>query len=255
MSPEQVEGDPDAVGPASDQYSLGVVLYEMLTGQLPFRGSMANVLAQIITKGPTPPSELRPGLDPRIEAVCLRMIAKKASERFPSMKAVADQLAAIVKNPAAAPIAAENPPTASRPPAVPSPISADAGASQIEQSLNRKSLSPSDVTSIEELVRKCLRRGDYDQMIQIIERIPEDRRNTALQTLLEKAREKVDEIALLICEMDEANRLGDRQTAFRKAEELLRIKPEHHRAREIQQKSSGDGDGAPVRIGPLSQFT
>ena len=101
MSPEQIEGDPESVGPASDQYSLGVVLYEMLTGQLPFRGSMVNVLAQIITKGPTPPSELRPGIDPRIEAVCLKMMAKKASDRFPSMKAVAEQLAAIVKSPAA----------------------------------------------------------------------------------------------------------------------------------------------------------
>ena len=77
MSPEQIEGDPDSVGPASDQYSLGVVLYEMLTGQLPFRGSVMNVLAQIITKDPTPPSELRPGLDPRIEAICLRMMAKQ----------------------------------------------------------------------------------------------------------------------------------------------------------------------------------
>ena len=62
MSPEQIEGDPDSVGPASDQYSLGVVLYEMLTRQLPFRGSVVNVLAQILTKDLTRPSELRPGL-------------------------------------------------------------------------------------------------------------------------------------------------------------------------------------------------
>ena len=64
-------------------------------------------------------------------------------------------------------------------------------------------------------------------MIQIIERIPEDRRSEALQTLLEKAREKVDEIAFLICEIDEADRLEDGQTALRKAEELLKIKPGH----------------------------
>ena len=92
-------------------------------------------------------------------------------------------------------------------------------------------------------------------MIQIIERIPEDRRNAALQTLLEKAREKVDEIAFLICEIDEADRLGDRQTALKKAEELLQIKPGHHRARQIQEKYSGYGRGAAGRIGPVSQLT
>ena len=99
-------------------------------------------------------------------------------------------------------------------------------------------------TSIEELVRKCLSRRDYDQMIQIIERIPEERRKHALQTLLEQAREKVDEIAFLICEIDEADRLEDRQTALRKAEELLKIKPGHHRAQAIQEKYSGYGDGS-----------
>jgi serine/threonine protein kinase/formylglycine-generating enzyme required for sulfatase activity len=260
MSPEQIEGDPESVGPASDQYSLGVVLYEMLTGQLPFRGSVVNVLAQIITKGPAPPGELRPGLDPRIEAVCLRMMAKKSRDRFPTMKAVADQLAAIVKNPASAPAAAETSPTASLPTVVPRAMSTDAEASEFWQSLDQRSLSqrsinPSDVASIEDLVRKYLSRGDYDQMIQIIERIPEDRRSTALQTLLEQAREKVDEIAFLICEINEADRLGAKQTALRKAEELLKIKPGHHRAHQIQQKYSGHGVGAAVRIGRLSQFT
>jgi serine/threonine protein kinase/formylglycine-generating enzyme required for sulfatase activity len=254
MSPEQIEGDPESVGPASDQYNLGVVLYEMLTGQLPFRGSMVNVLAQIITKGPVPPSELRAGLDPRIEAVCLRMMSKKASDRFPSMKAVAEELAVIVKNPAATPAAPETSPTPNRPP-VPTPTGDDARASQIRKPVKEKTLTESDMTSLEELVRKCTRRRDYDQMIQIIERIPENRRSEALQSLLEKAREKLDEISFLICEIDEADRLNDARTALKKAEELLKIKPRHHRAIEIQEKYSGYGDGGAARIGLASQFT
>jgi serine/threonine protein kinase/Leucine-rich repeat (LRR) protein len=255
MSPEQIEGNPDSVGPASDQYSLGVVLYEMLTRQLPFRGSVVNVLAQILTKDLTRPSELRPGLDSRIEAVCLRMMSKKVSDRFPSMKAVAEELYAILKSTVAEPIAGEKSPTASRSPAALAPSRGDAGASQIRKSIKQKVLTESDVISLEELVRKCLRRHDYDQMIQIIERIPEERRNAALRAFLEKAREKTDEISFLICEIDEADRLEDAPTALKKAEDLLKLKPGHHRAREIQEKFSGYGEGGVARIGPLWQFT
>jgi formylglycine-generating enzyme required for sulfatase activity/predicted Ser/Thr protein kinase len=109
MSPEQVEGDPTKVGPAADQYGLGVILYELLTGQVPFVGSLASVMGQIVSKEPTPPSRYCPDLDPRIDAVCLKMLAKNPADRFPSLSAVADELAAIVRNPAIRP--------ASKPPA------------------------------------------------------------------------------------------------------------------------------------------
>jgi WD40 repeat protein/tRNA A-37 threonylcarbamoyl transferase component Bud32 len=92
MSPEQVEGDPDAVGPASDQYSLGVILYEMLTGQLPFQGSVLSVIGQIVHKNPRQVEELRSGLDPRLAAICRRMMAKDPADRYADLSAAAEAL-------------------------------------------------------------------------------------------------------------------------------------------------------------------
>ena len=92
MSPEQVEADPDAVGPASDQYSLGVILYELLTGQLPFQGSVLSVIGQVAHTNPRLIEELRPDLDPRLAAVCRKMMAKAPGDRYADMEAAAEAL-------------------------------------------------------------------------------------------------------------------------------------------------------------------
>ncbi|MBW3541817.1 MAG: serine/threonine protein kinase, partial [Planctomycetes bacterium] len=98
MSPEQLAGDPELIGPASDIYSLGVVLYELLTGRLPFEGTVVAVLSQIQNNEPEPPSSHRPGIDPELEAICLKAMSKDMSRRFPSMQALADLLAAWLKS-------------------------------------------------------------------------------------------------------------------------------------------------------------
>ncbi len=96
MSPEQVTGQRENVGPQSDLYSLCVMLYEMITSHPPFTGdNFVQVADQIEFELPTPPSELRAGLDPQIDEICMCALAKKQSDRFPSMLAFADALAAI----------------------------------------------------------------------------------------------------------------------------------------------------------------
>lgn len=93
MSPEQARGDTKAVGPASDQYALGVMLYEMLTGRRPFNGTVTEVLGKILHVEPDSPTALRPDLDPKPAAVCLKAMAKDPSARYASMRQFADALA------------------------------------------------------------------------------------------------------------------------------------------------------------------
>jgi serine/threonine protein kinase len=93
MSPEQAEGQPRNIGPATDIYSLGIILYEMLTGRPPFRGeSMMHVLDAVRFKAPEKPSEIRPELSQDLDLICMKCLEKKPAQRYPSAGALAKDL-------------------------------------------------------------------------------------------------------------------------------------------------------------------
>jgi hypothetical protein len=92
MSPEQARGELAAVGPASDQYCLGAVLYELLTGNRPFAGSVEEVLSKAIVDEPAPPRKRNPAVPRDLEAICLKAMAKQPSHRYAGADKLADDL-------------------------------------------------------------------------------------------------------------------------------------------------------------------
>jgi serine/threonine-protein kinase len=93
MAPEQARGENQTVGPAADQYALGAMLYELLTGRPPFQGtSVLETLDMVRTKEPVPPSQLQPKTPRDLETICLKCLEKEIPGRYPDVLALAEDL-------------------------------------------------------------------------------------------------------------------------------------------------------------------
>lgn len=95
VAPERIRGEPAT--PASDVYGLGILLYEMLTGRVPWDGAVENILQGHLEQEPVPPSQLiDTGLDPAVEALILRALAKSPADRHKDMAAFIYELRTVI---------------------------------------------------------------------------------------------------------------------------------------------------------------
>ena len=99
MSPEQAQGLIHEVTATSDQYSLGAMLYELLTGRPPFLGTKAfDTISQVIHKEPVPPCQLQEKLPADIDTICLKALQKSPLKRYASCLEMADDLKRFLRN-------------------------------------------------------------------------------------------------------------------------------------------------------------
>jgi serine/threonine protein kinase/Tfp pilus assembly protein PilF len=99
MAPEQAQGWVREVGPVTDVYALGAILYHALTGKSPFHGATAlEIVLQVIQQEPVPPTQLQPRLPRDLETICLKCLKKEGGQRYGSALELADDLRRFLQN-------------------------------------------------------------------------------------------------------------------------------------------------------------
>jgi len=280
MSPEQISGEPEKIGPASDVYALGVILYELLTGEKPYKGPVVAMISQIVQGRLKRPSELRQDLDKRLEAVCLKMMASSVDKRYSSAQQAAAALSHYLEQTAAGKqsgVAQATAPQANLEEEKQRTIGllkqgkfdeasgrlqkfagvGGAGAEAYTQwataeSARLKAMPKEVFEKGPELVPeaiKLLAQQDYAQVITVLEGVPDEYRSAEAGHLLKQARDLAAEADQLNARMNEAVRDGQydglREDVL---ERLLELEPGNLTARDIYEHLGTYGPGEKMRF-------
>ncbi len=257
MAPEQVKGEQAKVGPQSDVYSLGVILFELLTSRLPFEGKVAEMLAKVLRDTPPVPSRIRKDLSEDVDDICLKMLKKEPGQRYSSM---ADVIAAIGK------LQKKTTPSA----AVPAADAARAQApyevqkAHVELMLKKgqyaaaiqdleklaaekspgakavgewaraklpiaraesKALSPSGLAALLQTGQQLFAKSDYLGCIQLLDDVPSLRRTEAMEELLLKARQREADAEQLLSDIKDRERRQEIDGLEPLVKRFLKLKP------------------------------
>jgi serine/threonine protein kinase len=280
MSPEQLGIDPERMGPASDVFSLGVILYELLTGELPYQGPVTAVIGQIIDGKPKRPTERRPDLDKRLESICLKMMASSVDDRYPSAGDVIaalthylEQIAPPTRTTTAETAGAQRKLEEHKQQTI--ELLKEGKSEQVTVRLQRLAkvqgtaaepyvkwanaelarlkampdeISEEGPTILAEAI-KLLARQDYAGAIALLEVVPPEHRSAEVAQVLKQAQELKEEAHHLNERMNQAVR--DRQYEGLREEvlkRLLEIEPGNLTARDIHERLGTYDPGEPLRF-------
>jgi serine/threonine protein kinase len=266
MSPEQIEGKADKIGPGTDIYALGVILYELLVSRLPFTGSVMAILGKALRDRPTPLVKLRSDVHRELEDLCLQMLEKTPDKRPASMQEVANRLQTWLKHTSPAAQAAE--------------VKAQKNLETLETmkekilDLVQRGQFAAAVSGLEKMVQiklpeakdyvrwardkmkevkqapkqlregvpalvataqQCFARHDYAQAAQLLQDIPQDFRTDEARMLLEKSIELQDESDLLLTDLQDCVKRKQFQGIEENLKRFLELKPGNKFAKDLHE--------------------
>lgn len=264
MAPEQIQSDRGRIGPHSDVYALGVVLYEMLAGHTPFQGGPLVMLNQALNDRPQPLQKVRADVDPKLADYCLRMLEKDPERRPKSMQEVIDYLDRWLQqtSPDSLTQQAKSEQERSRYEAMKSKVLGLVQRGQHPQAIaalekmqkltgtvgeeyaewartkipDVKKLPQQLRKAVPDLVntsRKCIRKYDYAQAALLLQDIPPDFRTPEAQQTLDKALELQEESDLLLLALKDCVRTRDLNGIEENLKRFLALKPGNRFAKEL----------------------